>query len=159
MKDIPGYEGRYAVTIDGKVWSYPKLNGGKHPGMTKGKWLKLVIIRGWPHVCLGASNRKQVHRLVAETFIPKIAGKNDVNHKNGIKTDNRIENLEWCTRGENAIHALNTGLRKKNKKLYSGEIVSKIRQMRKNGFLLKDIQNKYNLSNGMVWRILHDMNY
>lgn len=74
----------------------------------KEKLLKQDIVKGYMRVTLSQSNiqkRFLVHRLVAEYFIIKVEGKNCVNHLNGIKTDNNLYNLEWCTYSENEKHS------------------------------------------------------
>jgi hypothetical protein len=83
------------------------------------KFLKFQINRdGYLVVTLTNDLNKRItlriHRLMALAFISNPDNKPEVNHKNGIKTDNRLENLEWCTHAENIKHAWNTGLLKKD---------------------------------------------
>ena len=115
MKDIPGYEGLYSVTKDGRVWSYGK--DSKYMPNHNGKWLSLTIDRGYAYVGLYKNKRSKkigVHRLVCLTYLEIDKHRLHVNHKNGKPSDNRLENLEWCTPKENCIHAWETGLSSTN---------------------------------------------
>jgi len=94
MKDIPGYEGKYAATEDGRIYSHKSKRFLKPYRCT----------RGYEQQSL--DGKKQfIHRLVALTYLPNPQNKDFVNHKNGNKSDNRVSNLEWCTRSENMQHA------------------------------------------------------
>lgn len=87
---------RYLVYSDGRI---------KGP---KGKFLKTNLNQGYEYLRIGGKTSK-VHRIVCETFIPKIEGMNLVNHKNCIRNDNRLENLEWCNQKMNVRHAVTMG--------------------------------------------------
>lgn len=101
-KDIKGYEG-YQVSNFGNVRSVDKFDSiGR---FIKGKNIKLMKNRhGYYRLSLckdGKVSNYSVHRLVAQAFIPNTENKPEVNHINTIKTDNRVDNLEWCTKKEN----------------------------------------------------------
>jgi hypothetical protein len=125
MKAIPGYP-NYSVTKDGKVWSELKQIFLKE--VDNGNGYKKVML------CDKLTKKAYlIHRIVALTYLDNIDNKPCVNHKNGIKSDNRLENLEWCTYSENNKHAFRTGLKchselqkskiSKNAEKYSCKIV------------------------------------
>lgn len=102
-RDVVGYEGLYVVSNDGYV-----------KGVKTGKILKFShTYNGYPRVKLymdAKGKEKLVHRIVADAFVDNHDNKPQVNHKNGIKSDNHIGNLEWVTQSENLSHAAKSGL-------------------------------------------------
>ena len=117
-KDVPGYEGMYRVSNLGRVKSLPRIKKA-FKGVyynTKQRILKNDILpSGYYRVVLHKNSKaikSFVHRLVARTFIPNPERKPEVNHKNGVKADNKADNLEWTTAKENTSHAAIAGLRK-----------------------------------------------
>lgn len=105
-KDIGGYEGVYQISNLGRVKSF-KFNSEKVLINKTSSNYDMVAL------CLnGVVKYFTNHRLVAIAFLHNPENKEQVNHKNGIKSDNRLENLEWCTRSENTSHAIRIGLMK-----------------------------------------------
>lgn len=115
-RDVVGFEGLYQVSNLGQVLSLPRVVGsGKYARKTKSRIRKQSIETGYAMVELyrsdGTKKMCLVHRLVAEAFIPNPDGKPTVNHIDGNKLNNHVQNLEWATQGENNEHALRTGLK------------------------------------------------
>lgn len=144
-KDVIGYEGLYQVSNFGRVKNIKKpvqiiMKNNLTPiGYHLMRVSKNNIQKGF-----------RVHRLVAIHFIPNPENKREVNHKNGVKTDNRVENLEWVTSSENSKHAVKNGFHKgrKGEKHHSVKIKEQDAIFIKygsEGISSRELSEKYNL--------------
>lgn len=109
-KDIKGFEGWYQVSNLGNVRRIAPVNGSPRCKNIK-PWINS---RGYSYVTLNVHCKKtmfRLHRLVAEHFIPNNSNiRTDINHIDGNKQNNSVDNLEWCTKSENMKHAIRMGL-------------------------------------------------
>ncbi len=150
MRKIQGFE-NYEVDELGQVWSLPKktrkgtrlIKALRHP---KTGYMYLDLCKD------GNVKKFTVHRLVALAYLPNPENKPQVNHINGDKTDNRLENLEWCTRSENQKHSIDIGLRsakgvKNSQCKLTEQDVLYIRNSKENGSILA---KKFNISNPTI---------
>ena len=93
-RPVSGYEGEYAISADGRVWSFRRKIVLRPEEVYNG-YLRVTL-------CVNKEIKHfRVHRLVADAFIPNPDNKPQVNHINGNRKDNRVENLEWATAVEN----------------------------------------------------------
>lgn len=112
-KAAKGYEGYLEVSTLGNVRSIDRMitvHDGlriyEKPVEGKERAQQKNVQTGYMQIGVGHGKRVTVHRLVAATFIPNPRNLPQVNHKNFDRTDNRVENLEWCTNGENSLHSM-----------------------------------------------------
>ncbi len=133
-KDIVGYEGLYQVSNLGNVKSKRKVLS-----QTKGKYLKVILSKN------GKEKVVNVHRLVAQAFIPNIDNLPQVNHKDENKYNNKVENLEWCD------NKYNNNYKDKAKRSSIGQSKYKIIQKDKNNNIIKIWPN--------IWELRHNTSY
>jgi DNA-binding Lrp family transcriptional regulator len=116
VKDVKEYEGLYAITNTGRVWSHRRK-----------KWKKMWIdAYGYPRVTISVDCKEtyfKIHRLVATAFVDNVENKPQVNHKNGVKADCRAANLEWVTARENLQHACDLKLNTVHKTSYREKVM------------------------------------
>ena len=113
----------------------------------------LVGLGKYPAVTIDHKPR-HVHRMVAETFIPRSTGRPEVNHKNGIKTDNRVDNLEWCSHSENVAHTYRVLNRRAHvgrgethiRAILKDNEIAEIRRLRSAGMRLRPIASQFRVS-------------
>ena len=122
-KEIKGYEGKYIVSNYGEVISLPRLkqNNSKKQYVEPKELSKNVSsTNGYVYVLLcnkGKCKNVRLHKLVAEAFIPNPYNLPQINHKDGNKQNNKVDNLKWCTCQENIRHAYNNGLASNKNKI------------------------------------------
>ena len=161
-KPIEGYEGEYEISNDGRVRS---LKRNKIGAIT-------VDNRGYSKKALsknGEVKQFAVHRLVAKAFIDNPEEKEEVNHIDGNKLNNTVENLEWCTRSENMKHAHENKLqhyssyvqlchRQKCGK-FTEEDIEEVFRLRSEGLTHRQIAEKYGTSHTTIGSILNGESY
>jgi hypothetical protein len=147
MKPITNFENLYAVTEDGRIYSYKRKIFLKS-GYDKGGYLRVCL---YPDLGYGKKGKRKIvsiHRLVAMTFLSNYTEDLEVNHKDGNKTNNCIENLEMVTPKENVSHAYKSG-KMENLKIKRAETQILKRKLSKTQIIeirsLYSFKGKYNI--------------
>lgn len=155
-KDIVNYEGFYQVSNMGRVKSFNYMNTGKEKiiiGFNGRGYKRIVLFKNGKH------KHMQIHRLVGIAFIPNPDNKPCINHIDGNKSNNRADNLEWCTPKENIEHAVKNGKFKTGENHQTSKLTEKqileIRSLYATGYYShRNLANLYNVDHSQIRNII-----
>lgn len=154
-RDIAGYEGYYQVSNLGRVRNSRRGDRVLKPTLDGCGYPRVTLVKD------GVRSTRFVHRFVAIAFLPLEYGRDQVNHKNGVKADSCVDNLEWCTQLENMRHAVKTGLKPSmvgenaTNSLLTELQVLEIRELRSRGTKLKVIAEMYGVSLSAISMVVY----
>lgn len=156
MIDIKDYEGLYAVTRDGNVWSYKSKKFLKPDNNGSGGYYYVNLYKD------GKGKNFRIHRLVAKAFIPNYDNLPEVNHKDEDKSNNCVENLEWISRIDNINYGTRTVRSAKNRsksvyceeldKIFDGAAQAARELGISQGNITNCCKGKYKTSGGYHWK-------
>lgn len=153
---VIGYESTYEVSNYGQV---RRSSGGQ--GCRAGRILTPAIDNlGYARIHLhqhGISRTLKLHRIVAAAFVSNPNNYPEINHKDGVKANNKATNLEWTTRSKNIQHAFDTGLKfpsRSNVKLTDDKVLQ-IRKLRRDGLTLRALADLFNVGETTISHVVH----
>lgn len=134
-KDVIGYEGLYQVSSLGQIKSLSYSGGSKERILKQytrpDGYLSVALTKDGKHMT------KTVHRLVATAFLPNPNNLEMINHKDEVRSNNSVDNLEWCSRSYNQLYSLN--IHAERKQLFADNFKNK------SSFIKKGVPHKYNI--------------
>lgn len=148
ISDFPYYD----VSNLGRIRSRMRKNGYLKQSQTNRKYLKVTLSTG-----RGTQKTKSVHQLVAEAFLVTSSNSSDVNHKDGNKSNNHVENLEWMSHSANRNHAIQTGLCKESqgsKRRLSRDEAQRVWQLHSQGKKQREIAETLEVTPGAISHII-----